>query len=197
MTDGVEWVTLKKFPFFEITVDTDQPVIRNKQTKGILKFIKFGPGYRGVRIGGKTYYVHVIVAEQFVDNDDPATKTFVDHIDRNKRNNLPYNLRWVTPSDNARNKTSHMGVKYEFTDHISVRCIPVEWGKITKDDGYLYDLRRDKFYLWIAEDVYRILHVNKPKNGGKPFVWMQPNGLHGTDRVKCTIEKFREQQKLL
>lgn len=192
-TGDVKWTTLTKFPNYEITIDTDQPVIRKKQSSELLRFTTYGPGYRGVRIEGKTYYVHVIVAEQFVHNNDPVHKTCVDHKDRNKHNNMPSNLRWVTPAENARNKTSHMNIKYEFTNKISKECIPVEWGKITKEDSYYYDASHNVFYYELADDVYRILHVNKPKNG-KDFVWMQQNGTHGSERVKITIDDFVKEQ---
>ena len=47
--------------------------------------------------------IHVLVAQAFIENDDPENKKFVDHIDRNKMNNHQDNLRWVTQSENKRN----------------------------------------------------------------------------------------------
>ncbi len=53
----------------------------------------------------KTKYklVHVLVAEAFIENPDPSTKTAVDHKDTNKLNNEVTNLRWVTNSENMMN----------------------------------------------------------------------------------------------
>lgn len=53
----------------------------------------------------RTYFnlVHRLVAELFVENDDPIHKTDVDHIDCNKLNNNANNLRWVSKSGNMMN----------------------------------------------------------------------------------------------
>ena len=37
--------------------------------------------------------------------NDPTTKKYVDHIDRNRLNSCVDNLRWVTPRENSRNLT--------------------------------------------------------------------------------------------
>lgn len=45
--------------------------------------------------------IHRLVAETYLDNDDPENKTVVDHIDGNKKNNDLSNLEWVTPQENT------------------------------------------------------------------------------------------------
>ena len=49
----------------------------------------------------KNVKVHRLVAEAFIPN--PETKTYVDHIDTNRKNNKVSNLRWVTAKENANN----------------------------------------------------------------------------------------------
>ena len=55
-------------------------------------------GYAFVTNKGKSYFVHRLVAETFIDN--PEGKDEVNHIDRNKLNNSAKNLEWVTHKEN-------------------------------------------------------------------------------------------------
>lgn len=76
------------------------------------KFIKpekdTSTGYMRIRLWRnkkKTkFYIHRLIAEHFIPNDDPDTKTIVDHIDRNKENNDIDNLRWVDFKDSNLNR---------------------------------------------------------------------------------------------
>lgn len=64
----------------------------------------------------KQVRIHRLVAEYFVDN--PFGLNEVDHIDRDKTNNKAENLRWVTTSENLRNRkaVSNTGRKYIHRD---------------------------------------------------------------------------------
>jgi hypothetical protein len=80
--------------------------VRNATTGKLLKGTVSNHGYQVVNLrsnqSAKTFCVHRIVAHEFVDNHDD--KQYVDHIDRNKMNNLASNLRWVTSSENNMNR---------------------------------------------------------------------------------------------
>lgn len=60
-------------------------------------------GYRVVFVRGKHYLVHRLICEAF-HGICPPDKCQADHIDRDKSNNRPENIRWVTCSGNNRNK---------------------------------------------------------------------------------------------
>ena len=47
--------------------------------------------------------VHILVAQAFIAKDDPS-KIEVDHINKNTHDNYVENLRWVTPSENCKNR---------------------------------------------------------------------------------------------
>lgn len=68
-------------------------------------------GYLFVRLGNgtkqsKNFRIARLVANTFL-GKQPFEKAQVDHIDRNRRNNAVENLRWVSNSENCRNKTNN------------------------------------------------------------------------------------------
>jgi hypothetical protein len=67
-----------------------------------------GRGYLRVRINGRLYLVHRLVADTFLgDILNPDNKPEVDHISRDKKANFVENLRWASRSDNMRNTSEH------------------------------------------------------------------------------------------
>lgn len=46
-------------------------------------------------------FAHIATANQFIPNDDPEHKVYVNHIDENKQNPCVDNLEWVTPMGNV------------------------------------------------------------------------------------------------
>lgn len=62
-------------------------------------------GYMRVKLGGKAYLVHRLVAETFLEN--PENFKTVDHIDRNPSNNTVSNLRWADQHMQMRNTSAY------------------------------------------------------------------------------------------
>lgn len=76
--------------------------LRNAKTKRWLKGgVNKGYHFYSLYFKGKQYalYTHRLVAEYFVENDNPKEKTIVHHLDGNKLNNNYLNLQWVSPSE--------------------------------------------------------------------------------------------------
>lgn len=70
-----------------------------------LRYLKKGDdtyGYDTVNLSGKTHKVHRIMARTFLSNPDDLPH--IDHIDRNRKNNHIDNLKYVTTSENNRNR---------------------------------------------------------------------------------------------
>lgn len=80
---------------YEITRDGN---IINKHTGRYVKPQPNGKGYLRVGIGKKLLFVHRLVAERYIPNED--NKPQVNHKDGNKLNNCVDNLEWVTNQEN-------------------------------------------------------------------------------------------------
>lgn len=86
--------------------------ILNKKT-GILKNIKPSKrGYMSAKLrteikGSKLYYVHRLVAWEFVPGYGIDGKIDVNHLDTNRSNNYFENLEWCTPSENNFHRYYH------------------------------------------------------------------------------------------
>ena len=81
--------------------------VRNCTTGRILKPGDDCRGYLKVNLykdgKRKNHKIHILVANEFIEK--PDGKTCVDHIDKNRLNNIVENLRWVTRSENDRNRS--------------------------------------------------------------------------------------------
>ena len=141
------WQTCVVDPDYEI--DTEYPYsIRRKLDGYIVKESISNRGYYQCSLNGVTYPKHRIIAFQFIPNDAPEIKTQVDHIYRNKLNNDISNLRWCSPSENTKNRSSVKGYNYEFVDNIDEECILVDTYNNHTFEDYYYDAKTDIFYFF-------------------------------------------------
>lgn len=88
--------------------------IKNIKTNRILVGqIGYKNGYRSINIptiyGKKRLYVHRLVAEAFVQNDNTEEKKQVNHINGIKIDNRAQNLEWVTPKENIHHAQKELG----------------------------------------------------------------------------------------
>ena len=111
-----EWIECVVDDDYEINTVYPYPIRRKNSTKIISESIS--NGYPRVNIKGKSTKKHIIVAKQFIPNDDPIHKTEIDHIDTNKMNYHISNLRWCTHSENNRNKAGMNGHMFIYYDEL-------------------------------------------------------------------------------
>ena len=172
---------------YEISVDHYPYIIRKKSNKRILKETTKNNGYKVVTLNKKQYYVHRIVAEQFIPNDDPEHKTEVDHINHVRDDNRIENLRWCTVSENNKNiSINSKGDIFEYIDELSDESFFVDYYNEHEFEDLLFDPKTNCFYIYTGA-AYRELHYHKRYTGS---LYIQ---VYDIDNVNATItlSKFK------
>lgn len=99
---------VKRHPVLDVLVREDGMIFNKVRGKGQSYEWTAGSscsnGYRAVKILGKKYHVHRIVAEVFLPN--PENKPTVDHINRIRDDNRLCNLRWATHKEQNENSVT-------------------------------------------------------------------------------------------
>ena len=167
--------------------------IRNKRTGKIIKESIKGDGYYQVHLNRVAYSKHRLIAKQFVPN--PENLPCVDHINHQRNDNHISNLRWVSLSENNKNKSNHYGVNYIFYDYADFDdddIIVIDEYNGHEIEDYYYDMLSEKFLLDTGVN-YRELHVNFNKNG---LAYVHVKDVYNK-RVKIFINKFKRLHDLI
>ena len=180
-----QWLTCVVDNDYEINDTTFQ--IRRKSNHRVVTETR-SDGYIKVELNRKTIGKHRVIALQFIPNDDPARKTQVDHINHDRADNRLENLRWVTPSENDRNRTiGRYGVSYTYVDEIDDQCIVIDHYGRRNLEGYYYDQNLDQFYVRVG-DRYRLLHVIQNKNGVRYISMYDVDN----NKFNLSVNKFKQ-----
>ena len=110
---GEEFKKIDDYDNYEVSILGN---VRNSKTNLSLKPSKKRDGYYHVHLykNGimKNFYIHRLIAYAFIPN--PENLPCIDHIDRDRTNNSISNLRWVSRSNNNRNKPKKQNTSSKF-----------------------------------------------------------------------------------
>lgn len=169
-------------PFIENYEVALNAIFRNTQTKKIKHSSTNKGGYKVIILNGKAYYVHQILAKMFVGN--PNNYEVVDHINHIRSDNRVENLRWVSQSNNLKNKSHFKSVVYEYLDKIPEQATQIFSLKGSNFDNLFYF--NHEFYIDCNVNV-RKLHGNQQ---GKQFIYSTYNV--NNQRVFFSVKQFLE-----
>lgn len=125
---------MKKHPTLGIMVRSDGLILvpATKRSKEHWTYgAKDADGYCKVCVNYKTYSVHRLVAETYLENTEH--KPVIDHIDRDKSNNDVSNLRWATVKENALNKKNNLPNATNLTKAEAHKISNKKWNEKNKD----------------------------------------------------------------
>ena len=145
-------------------------------------------GYPSINLNCKKINKHIVVANQFIPN--PKNLPLIDHINKDRTDYHLTNLRWVSRSENNKNKISARGVKYKFVDSLPNDAIKVNYyGKHQFSNLYFCN---DLFYIWNGV-AYRKLYNNKTQCGNFYVCIRDTNN----QRVNVFVHIFKMQHNLI
>ena len=187
----LQFETLKIDNDYEIAVNHYPYIIRRKSNHRIVKECD-NTGYRRLTLNGKKYYVHVIVAKQWIENDNPESKTQVDHINHDRTDNRLENLRWITPSGNQYNKTSYAGNTFEYLEELSDLAFELLYYNEHDFENIWFEPDGDCFYYYTGTQ-YREIHYCERDTGA---LYIQ---IRDAKNVRTTINlnKFKKHFELI
>ena len=159
MCEEGSWEEVKVDVDYEIYTEYPYP-IRKKGSDKPIKEHSDKDGYLIITLSGKKFKKHRVIAIQWIPNPDDLP--CIDHKNRITSDYHIENLRWVSFSENAKNRSTHNETPYEYVDKLSDEAIEVNtYGTHTYENFYFYE---DEFYVWNGIS-YRKLFKSKLKNG--------------------------------
>lgn len=192
-----EFVSLKGFED-DYEIQTTYPfTIKKKSNQRIIAEGDYRQnGYVCVNLNGKLYYKHILIAKQFLKNPDNLPQ--IDHISRDRSDYHLSNLRYVSSSDNSKNKrcsTANTNIIYEYVDDIPDEVTVVN-SYDTKANHYVFEnyYFHDNVFYYFTGIQYRKLHINTEKKSGSLYVNM--NDINNK-QVQVHYSKFKRLYNLI
>ncbi|CAL6035476.1 HNH_endonuclease [Hexamita inflata] len=111
-------------------------------------------------LGWSTFTVHSLVANAFLGLK--PTNFQVDHINRDKQNNCIENLRYISVSDNQKNKTKYGTHSAEYFQQLPTNCIQFKSYNQHIFENYFVDTNTKQLYSFANNQYFKItLTTNK------------------------------------
>ena len=185
--DQLEFETLVIDNDYEIARDHYPFLIRRRSNHRVVKESDRGNGYRRVKLNNKDYFVHRVVALQWLKNDDPSHKTVIDHINHDRSDNRLSNLRWCTPSENNKNRSSNGRDVFEYLDELSIDAFEVTSYNHHEFEGLWFDPTAVCFYYYTGA-AYREEHYHTHRSGALFIRIRDVNNVRAT----ISLSKFKK-----
>lgn len=171
------WKICSDFDMYEVS---NLGKVRNKKTKRILRQATQG-GYKcvGLMFNNKikSLRVHRLIAKEFIKNLE--NKSQVNHIDKNRSNNIVSNLEWTTAKENKVHRST--GVIQTTNQNIHVWRVDKE----TNEKIEMYN-SFEEAGQWLVDNNYSNCHHTARTNIS--------NAVRGVYKLSCGFKWIRNEQ---
>jgi hypothetical protein len=167
-----EWIQLREHPDYEIQ-NTYPFQIRKRSNNRILSLWHSGPYLRCSMNKHLTLH-HRVIAEQFLANPDNLPD--IDHINHVGDDNHLDNLRWVSHSENQRNRTRYSGHTVEYMDSLPDDAEPFTEHR-NRPLAHGHFRRGNEFFVAVGQKYRRLTQTQRRRNSWSVTV-NGPNGEH-------------------
>ena len=178
----------------EFVIETEPPHRIRRKRDGFMPKLTLDKrtGYVDVKLNGKTYKYHRILAKHFIPNPDDLPE--VDHADRDKINNSLDNLRWVTRSQNNSNRTVKKYGKREFLDHAPNDITEIRTFNDVDypENRYFFCFENDRVVMRVNDHKWQWL-AQTPHNGYLRINMRDINGRYHQVYMHKLIRHFRNE----
>jgi hypothetical protein len=157
-------MTFKQIPNFPKYEITNNGVIRNIRTQKILTLSKDERGYIAVMLYKDKKKCRKRIAKLVYETFRNECTQTIDHKDQNKENNYIHNLRCVSYSENARNRSDYSNKtnKYNLTDKLKKEIlIKYRTGELTSYGiNRIYGVQSNYFFSVLSRGTWDKLFKN-------------------------------------
>lgn len=166
------YVTENGFVYY---VDNNEPLVRYLNHKGY---------YYCSVLGRKRYFIHRLVANAFLVNDEPLIKDQVNHKDGTKINNHYKNLEWVTGQENIQHAIATGLVQRKFTED-EIHTIRAKYPRMTQQQiADEYDISIALVNQIVNGNAYGDISYTKPVINKTASGENNPHAKFTQDQVK-------------
>ena len=138
---------------YEIEIDPPHRIRRIGSDRFVTPYLHRASGYMCVRLNDGIYKLHRILAKHFLPNPDDLPE--IDHIDRDKTNNSIENLRWISRSENLRNRGQYTRQRPEY-----LTTPPNDITEIRTFNDVEYE--ENKYFFCFEDDIV-VMRINDHK----------------------------------
>ena len=163
------WIECVVDTNYQIWSEHPYPIQKKGKSRIVSEWLN-PDGYYSVKLSRLNYLKHRIISLQFIPN--PKKLTIIDHIKMIKTDNRVENLRWISISDNAKNRNSSRGIPCSYISVLPEQSFELKkYGNHTLCDGYFLSFENGIVVICskTSDDQYRIHSMNTDKRSGWDF----------------------------